>query len=91
MSNENKLDTVASISDYTKRWVDIYRQFPSRKSEVVEKLEVVFMEDDCWGKVIKENRFSAAFRQKMGRGRMQALNKLLNGMDKEHYSQVSFE
>lgn len=91
MAESKDLNTVMKIADYAKKHIDIYRQFPSKKDIVIENLSVVFMDIDCWGKVVKDNKFSSAFKQKMGRGRMAALKKLLNSMDKEHYSQVSFD
>ncbi len=90
MQINNAFNTVAKIADYTKKQVDIYRQFPSKKQEVVKSLSDIFMDVNCWGKVISENEFSSAFKQKLGKGRMVALKKLLKNLDNEHYSQVNF-
>lgn len=90
MSQNNELNTVIKIADYAKKHVDIYRRFPSKKSDVIEQLSIVFMDEDCWSVVISENKFSTTFKQKMGKGRMEALKKLLNSLDNSHYSQVDF-
>lgn len=92
MPNINNFSTVKEITEYVKPLTQQYRQYPSRKSEIVEKLEPIFGHDSVkWGVVIEYNKLVTSFHDSLGKKRRIALKKLLMELDYSHYKDVDFD
>ncbi len=94
MSNPGTPDltTVNGIVSYVKPLVAQYVQFPSKKSEVVDKLRLVFdINSLVWPRVIQLNKLTATFHDKLGKKGRFALRKLLLELDRNHYKDVDFD
>ena len=89
--NQKELDTVAKIAQYTKIKVTIYRQYPSKKKEIVEELVPLFSEEaEGWKIVIDMGKFRNGFTRVLGVRGMKALMKLLYELDKTKYQEIDF-
>jgi len=86
------LDTVKEIAQYTKDKVQIYRQYQSKKEEIVEDLALIFSEEaNGWKVVIDMGKFRDGFTRVLGVRGMRALKKLLYELDKTKYQEIDFE
>lgn len=92
MPDVNNFSTVKEITEYVKPLTQQYRQYPSKKSEIVNKLEPIFgSSSDKWGLVIEYNKFVTSFHDSLGKKRRLALKKLLLELDYAHYKDVDFD
>lgn len=92
MDDVNNFSTVKEIIEYVKPLTQQYRQFPSKKKEIINKLRPIFGSDsDKWGLVIEYNRFVTSFHDSLGKKRRLALKKLLLELDNSHYKDVDFD
>lgn len=83
--------TIKDIINYVKPLIDQYRQFPSKKNEIQDKLEIIYNTKSEYLSIsVKDGRFAETFFRDMGKGRMKALKKLLLGIDIIYYSQIDF-
>ncbi len=84
--------TIKEIIDYVKPRTEQFKQYPSKKSKIIEELRPIFQEDATpWGLVIEYNKFVPSFRDALGKKRRVALKKLLYELDYNHYKDVDFD
>lgn len=85
-------NTIKDVIAYVKPLTQEYRQYPSRKDEIIEKLRAVFQDDaGVWGRVIEYNKFVTSFHDALGKKGRIALKKLLYDLDYSHYKNVDFD
>ena len=90
--NPEDFNTVKTIAQYTKDKVQVYRQYQSRKKEVIEELAPLFNEEaEGWKVVIDMGKFRNGFTRVLGVRGMKALKKLLYELDKTKYQEIDFE
>lgn len=92
MHSISSFSTVKEITEYVKPLTQQYRQYPSKKDEILNKLEPIFGNNsDKWGLVIEYNKFVTSFHDSLGKKRRLALKKLLLELDYSHYKDVDFD
>lgn len=92
MNDNNSFSTVKEIVAYVKPLTQKFRQYPSKKSEIVCMLEPIFgSESNAWGVVIEYNKFVTSFHDALGKKGRIALKKLLYELDYSHYKEVEFD
>jgi len=85
------LETATGISLYVKYYIDEYRDDPSKKTIVLEKLRIVFSkESEYKKKVLAVNDFVAIFREKVRKKRLEYLKMFLMEIDPARYGEVNF-
>jgi hypothetical protein len=90
--NLGDLDTVEKIAQYTKDKVRIYRQYQSKKKNVVEELALLFAEEaEGWKVVVDMGKFRNGFTRVLGVRGMKAHKKLLYELDQTKYQEIDFE
>ena len=83
--------TIPQIIAYVKPLVLEYRKYPSKKADIVDKLQPIFSaEAEVWSVIIDLNVFKTTFREGLGKRSMSALKKLLYELDYEHYKNIEF-
>ena len=89
--DNSTLKTVKKIADFTKEKVETYRQYPEKKSTIIEELAPLFSSKaEEWKIVIDIGKFRKGFTRVLGIGGMRALKKLLCELDKEKYQKCDF-
>jgi len=89
--NITDLNTVEKIAQYTKGRVQTYRQYQSKKLEIIEDLKFLFAsEAEGWKVVIDMGKFRNGFTRVLGINRMKALKKLLYELDNKMYQEIDF-
>ena len=91
MIDYKELNTVEKIARFTKLHVTTYRNYPSKKAEVVKILAPVFAEEaEGWKIVLDMGKFRNGFTRVLGVKGMRALKKLLYTLDDTKYKSVDF-
>lgn len=91
MADYQSLKSVNQIAKFTKEQIQIYRNYPMKKKEVITALAPIFAADkDAWKIVIDTGRFRNGFTHILGINRMKALKKLLYELDVNMYKLIDF-
>jgi len=88
-----EFSTMKEIIAFVKPLMQCYRQFPSKKDEVVGNLRPIFSAEanEVWGLVIEYNKFTASFHSALGKKGRRSLKKILYELDYDHYKDVDFD
>jgi hypothetical protein len=87
----SELKTVEKIAEFTKKKVEIYRQYPEKKDIIIGELAPLFSSKaEGWKVVLDTGKFRKGFTRVLGVGRMKALKKLLCELDRNKYQKCDF-
>ena len=89
----NQLKTVAQVSAFVKKHVQVYQNFPSKKDIVLTELNKVFNVDDSdvWQIIISEGRFLPSFKAAVGKRKRKTLLKLSKSFSPGTFPSVDFD
>jgi len=91
VNNTLHFSSVSEITQRVKRIIQVYREDPSKRQQVIEMLRPIFSADSEAKKIIiYKNEFRTVFVQRLGKKGMSVLRELLLTLDNDHYKSVDF-